>query len=74
MSARHVLAGLDRVLIPEAEAMRDGLIEKLPGNFGDMHLWHRSEIFRRYVFESPAAEIVGRTMQSKEVRFFFEKI
>lgn len=61
-------------LMPEAEAARDGLIEKLPGNFGDMHLWHRSEIFRRYVFESPAAEIVGRTMQSTEVRFFFEKI
>ncbi len=61
-------------LLPAAEAARDGKLDRLPGNFGDMHLWHRSEVFRRYVFESPAAEIVGRTMQSKEVRFFFEKI
>ena len=61
-------------LLPAAEAAREGKLERLPGNFSDMHLWHRSEVFRRYVFESPAAEIVGRTMQSKEIRFFFEKI
>lgn len=61
-------------LLPEAEAARDGKIPRLSGNFGDMHLWRRSEVFRQYVFESPAAEIVGRTMRSKEVRFFFEKV
>lgn len=61
-------------LRPAAEAARDDKLERLHGNFGDMHLWHRSEVFRKYVFESPAGEIVGRTMQSKEVRFFFEKI
>jgi len=62
------------LLASETEAVRDGAVPRLPGNFGDMHLWHRSEAFRRYVFESPAAEIVGRTMGSKEVRFFFEKL
>ena len=62
------------LLRPEAEAVRKGTVPRLSGNFGDMHLWHRSEVFRRYVFESPAGEIVGRTMRSKEVRFFFEKL
>lgn len=62
------------LLLAEAKAVMDGDIDKLAGNFGDMHLWQRSEAFRRYIFESPAAEIVGRTMQSNEIRFFFEKL
>ena len=30
--------------------------------FGDLEMWRRHEPFRRFVFESPAAEIAGAIM------------
>lgn len=64
------------LLRPEAERIRDmPEEEKNKGNlFGGKHLWHSQEAFRRYAFESPAAEIVGRIMQSQSIRFFFDQI
>ncbi len=47
----------------------------LPGRFaGDLDMWQRIEGFRRFVFESPAAEIAGRIMQSKKVNFFYDQL
>jgi ectoine hydroxylase-related dioxygenase (phytanoyl-CoA dioxygenase family) len=42
--------------------------------FGNKHLWHGFPEFRRYCFESPAAEIVGRVLQSSDIRFFFDQV
>jgi ectoine hydroxylase-related dioxygenase (phytanoyl-CoA dioxygenase family) len=42
--------------------------------FGNKHLWHGFPEFRKYCFESPAAEIVGRVLQSSESRFFFDQV
>ena len=42
--------------------------------FGDLDLWQRHEAFRRFVFESPAAEIAGRVMQSSKVNFFYDQL
>jgi len=42
--------------------------------FGNKHLWHGFPEFRTYSFESPAAEIVGRILQTTELRFFFDQV
>ena len=46
-----------------------------PGRYvGDLELWQRHATFRRFVFESPAAEIAGRIMQSGKVNFFYDQL
>lgn len=46
-----------------------------PGRFfGDLDLWRRHEIFRRFVFESPAARIAGETMGAHKVNFFYDQL
>ena len=42
--------------------------------FGDLDLWRRHEPFRRFVFESPAAEIAGTVMRSSKVNFFYYQV
>src|SRR3546814_318051 len=42
--------------------------------FGDLDLWQRHEPFRRFVFESPAAAIAGRLMESTKVNFFYDQL
>lgn len=42
--------------------------------FGDLDLWQRHEAFRRFVFESPAAEIAGRIMRSQKVNFLYDQL
>ena len=42
--------------------------------FGDLDLWRRHEPFRRFVFESPAAEIAGTVMRSSKVNFFYDQV
>lgn len=42
--------------------------------FGNKHLWHGFPEFRRYAFESPAAEIVARIQQTNFSRFFFDQV
>lgn len=42
--------------------------------FGDLDLWHRHKTFRRFVLESPAAEIAGRVMGSSKVNFFYDQL
>jgi ectoine hydroxylase-related dioxygenase (phytanoyl-CoA dioxygenase family) len=42
--------------------------------FGDLDLWQRHETFRRFVFESPAAEIAARIMASPTANFFYDQL
>ena len=42
--------------------------------FGDLDLWRRHAAFRRFVFESPAAEIAGRAMGASRVNFFYDQL
>lgn len=42
--------------------------------FGDLDLWQRHEAFRRFVFDSPAAEIAGTVMRSSKVNFFYDQL
>ena len=42
--------------------------------FGDLDLWQRHAPFRRFVMESPAAEIAGRIMGASKVNFFYDQL
>ena len=42
--------------------------------FGDLDVWRRQESFRRFVFESPAAEIVAAVMGASKVNFFYDQL
>lgn len=42
--------------------------------FGDLNLWKRHAEFRRFVFDSPAAEIAGRVMGATRVNFFYDQL
>ncbi len=41
--------------------------------FFDTYVWLRNQTCRQFVFESPAAEIVGRIMQSTKSNIFFDQ-
>lgn len=46
-----------------------------PGRFfGDLDLWRRLPSFRRFVFESPAAELAGRVMNARKVNLFYDHL
>lgn len=42
--------------------------------FGDLELWRRHDAFRRFVFESQAAEIAGSVMKASRVNFFYDQL
>ena len=42
--------------------------------FGDLELSERLPSFRRFVYESPAAEIAGRLMSSSAIHFFYDQL
>lgn len=42
--------------------------------FGDFCNWHRIPEYKQFLFESPAADIAGRLMESTEVRLFHEHV
>lgn len=46
-----------------------GLLPTMPGRY----MARCIPEFRRFVFESPLAEVAGRVMESKEIRFFFDE-
>lgn len=49
--------------------------EGAPGNFYDDYCnWQRIDEYRSFVFNSPAAAIVGALMRSDEVRFYHEHV
>jgi len=42
--------------------------------FGDLDVWQRQPTFRRFVLESPAAEIAGRVMRASAATFFYDQL
>jgi ectoine hydroxylase-related dioxygenase (phytanoyl-CoA dioxygenase family) len=42
--------------------------------FGDLDMWQRHDEFRDYVLNSPAAELVGSLMKSRQVNFFYDQM
>ena len=42
--------------------------------FGDLEMALRNSEFRRFVFESPAAEIAGRLMHATRVNYFYDQL
>ncbi|RVU38512.1 hypothetical protein EOI86_04300 [Hwanghaeella grinnelliae] len=42
--------------------------------FGDLDVWQRQPAFRKFVMESPAAEVAGRVMRSKTSTFFYDHL
>ncbi len=46
-----------------------GLLPTIPGRY----MARCIEEYRKFVFESPLAEVAGKVMQSKEIRFFFDE-
>jgi ectoine hydroxylase-related dioxygenase (phytanoyl-CoA dioxygenase family) len=42
--------------------------------FGDLDLWQRHPAFRRFVFESPAAEVAATVMRSSCANFFYDQL
>jgi ectoine hydroxylase-related dioxygenase (phytanoyl-CoA dioxygenase family) len=47
---------------------------KLGFFFGDQDMWWRDETFRRFLFDSPAAQIAAQLMGSRAINFFFDQI
>jgi ectoine hydroxylase-related dioxygenase (phytanoyl-CoA dioxygenase family) len=41
--------------------------------FHDTFIWQRNEVCRRFVFESPAAEIAAKMMRSAKINIFFDQ-
>jgi len=41
--------------------------------FHDTFIWPRNEVCRRFVFDSPAAQVAGRLMRSNKVNIFFDQ-
>lgn len=62
---------IESIVRLEAEARRL-YTEQMPGFIRCKYMHHWSEPFRRFVDESPAAEMVGRTIGAGSVRFFFD--
>lgn len=42
--------------------------------FGDLDIWQRHAAFRRFVFQSPAAEIAAQVMRASRVNFFYDQL
>ncbi len=42
--------------------------------FYDSHAWMKTDAYRRFVMESPCAELAGTLMGSKSVNFFFDAV
>lgn len=40
----------------------------------DFYMWKRLDIFRRFVFDSPAAKIAARIMGSGRINFFYDQL
>ncbi len=57
----------ERIAIDQEDV---GLLPTYPGRY----MARCVEEFRRFVFDSPIAEAAARTLQSKEVRFFFDEL
>jgi ectoine hydroxylase-related dioxygenase (phytanoyl-CoA dioxygenase family) len=62
-----LLEPLARKVIIEKEDV--GLLPTIPGRY----MARCIPEYRKFIFESPIAEVAGKVMQSKEIRFFFDE-
>ena len=62
-----LLPAAKKIVVDKEEV---GLLPNLPGRY----MARCVKEFRRFVFESPVAEVAGQVMRSKEIRFFFDEI
>ena len=42
--------------------------------FWDSQAWHGIEEYQKFIFSSPAAQLAGKLLQSKEINFFFDAV
>lgn len=42
--------------------------------FGDQDMWWREDLFRKFIFESPATTIAATVMRASRINFFFDQI
>ena len=58
------------------QAGKDSYAVKVPGDkgmfFTDNFMWKRSPAFRRFVFESPAADLAKRLLRTETLTFYFD--
>ena len=66
--------GIEKNMQQPGPYVRDYQIENGGRFFGDFCNWQRIPEYRDFVFESPAAEIAGRLMGSRQVRFFHDHV
>jgi ectoine hydroxylase-related dioxygenase (phytanoyl-CoA dioxygenase family) len=66
----------DAVDVCVREAGKDSYAVKVPGEAGmfftDNFMWKRIPAFRRFVFESPAADLAKRLLRSDSLTFYFD--
>lgn len=67
----------DWIKVLKEETVRiagDPLAAGLLPHGGDKHMCRVSDVFRHYIFESPAAEATAHALRSREVRFFYDQL
>ena len=69
------MRGAVDTVLAQPTAMASELATEPGGRFyGDFFLWRHNVEFRRFIFESPLAEIAARMMRSTRVNFFYEQL
>ena len=69
------MRGAVDTVLAQPTAMASELAKDTSGRFyGDFFLWRHNVEFRRFIFESPLAEIAARMMRSTRVNFFYEQL
>ncbi len=67
-------AGIEKNMANPGPYVRDYGSQKEGRFFGDFCNWGRIREYEKFVFESPAADIAGQLMESKQVRLFHEHV
>lgn len=65
---------IDLLLEEAIRAVEDPLGSGLIPNNGNKYMSRTMPGFRKMIFESPAAQVAGELMRSREIRFFYDEI
>ena len=70
-----LVTGFDKVLADPSEHGRENVAQGDGGRFFEDYCnWQRIEEFKRWIAESPAAEIAAQATRSKRIQVFHEHI
>lgn len=70
----YIRQNAEKAIADPGELHHELAKEDDPGRFfTDTFVWHRHPEFRKFVFESPAAELVARVMESKKINIVFDQ-